>query len=178
MKYESTKANGLGYGRDMKVSPKDTREVAGAIRGLWVESAKKYLSDVIALKTPVPFKRFHREVAHKSGIGPGRYPRNSAEAVLEILVNAEANAKFKGLDPKKLKVAKITVSQGLHKRRGLARAFAKGPSKRSRRSNVEIVVVDVSAGYNKKPAKGETGEPEEKREQGKAPQKRSEDKTK
>lgn len=159
MKYESTKMNGLGYGRDMKVSPKDTREVAGAIRGLWVEGAKKYLNDVIELKRPVPFKRFHREVAHKSGIGPGRYPRNSAKAVLEILVNAEANAKFKGLDPKKLKVSHIVISQGLHKRRGLARAFAKGPSKRGRRSNIEIIVVDVSAGYKKQ-------QPEAKKQEG------------
>lgn len=162
MKYESTKTNALAYGRDMKVSPKDTREVAGAIRGLWVESAKNFLNDVIKLKRPVPFKRFHREVAHKSGIGPGRYPRNSAEAVLEILVNAEANAKSKGLDSKKLKVAQITVSQGLHKRRGMARAFAKGPSKRGRRSNVEIIVVDVSAGSKKSGPEAKKREGEKK----------------
>ena len=60
-------------GREMPISPKFAREVAGMIRGMKVETARQALEDVIDKKRAVPLKRYNKRVSHKPGVGPGRY---------------------------------------------------------------------------------------------------------
>ena len=50
------------------------------------------LEGVIALETPVPLKRYNKRVSHKQGVGPGRYPKKAAAAVLGVIKSAVANA--------------------------------------------------------------------------------------
>jgi large subunit ribosomal protein L22 len=47
----------IASGRDMPISFKDAVEICKSIKGLDIESAKKFLEDVIAMKRMVPIKR-------------------------------------------------------------------------------------------------------------------------
>ena len=53
-----TSAKALG--KELPISPKLAREVCGMIRGMKVDKAIQALEDVIALKRPVPLKRYSR----------------------------------------------------------------------------------------------------------------------
>lgn len=87
-------------GRDVPVKPKFAVNVCKAIKGKTVKQARTFLEEVVALKTPVPFKVHKRQVKHRRGkIGPGQYPVNVAAATLRILNDAASNAEYKGLDP-------------------------------------------------------------------------------
>ena len=55
------------------------------IRGRKLDKAIKMLEEVIEIKRPVPFARYNMGVAHKAGVGPGRYPKKSAQAILRAL---------------------------------------------------------------------------------------------
>ncbi len=83
-------------GRDLRISPKHSVELLREIRGgMMLNDALKYLDDVIALRRPVPMKRFNDSQGHKpgrGGFGPGRYPVKVARAVKKVLLNAKNNA--------------------------------------------------------------------------------------
>jgi len=93
---KAVKAQAVG----LSISTKESYEIANAIRGMNVVSAKKMLEEVLQLKTPIKYRRYiHRSgVGHrKGGYGPGRYPKNSSEEFIKLLNLLQANAKFKGL---------------------------------------------------------------------------------
>jgi len=122
------------------LSPKEARELAHNLKGLTAKRAQTVLEGVIAKETPVKFTRHNTELGHKPGIGPGRYPVNAAKEFLLLLKNAQANAKGKGMDAQKLYVASAVANRSFHKRPGNARVFSKGPSQRSRRANIQLVL--------------------------------------
>src|SRR5437879_1758105 len=65
------------YGRELPLAWKKSVELARQLRGKTVDQAREYLEKVIALKQPVPMKKYKRWVAHKAGPGPARYPVNA-----------------------------------------------------------------------------------------------------
>jgi LSU ribosomal protein L22P len=67
--------------REVDVSPKEAREVANYIKGMSLDRAKQVLQEVIEKKRIVPFKRYHRKVAHHKveGFYAGRYPVKAAK---------------------------------------------------------------------------------------------------
>lgn len=142
----------FAYGRELGISAKDAREVAGALRGMGLSEAEKLLQDVLSFKRAIPFKRFNKGVAHREGIGAGRYPLNAVKIFMEIIENAKANAKFRGLDESRLFIKHISAHRSIHKRPYGARAFAKGPTKRSRKTNLEIILEERTASRAGKPA--------------------------
>ncbi len=85
-------------GMDLRISPKESYEVANALRGMNIVKAKKLLQGAIELKTPIPYKRYNRSgVGHRKGhFGPGRFPVNTSKQFLKLLDLLEANATFKG----------------------------------------------------------------------------------
>ena len=42
-------------------------------------------------------------VAHKKGVGPGRFPKKAAKAILRVIESAKHNAEYKGLDAENMK---------------------------------------------------------------------------
>ena len=70
------------YGRELPLAWKKSVELARQLRGKTVDQAREYLEKVIALKQPVPMKKYKRWVAHKAGTGPARYPVKAAKAFL------------------------------------------------------------------------------------------------
>jgi len=115
----------IAAGRDLRVSYKDTVELLNAIRGLKLEEAKKRLEDVIAKRKPIPYRVHNRKVGHKRGMSAGRYPVKAAKAVLKVLLNAEANAEYKGLDASRLWVVHAAAHKGMKIKSYMPRAFGR-----------------------------------------------------
>ncbi|WP_297436767.1 50S ribosomal protein L22 [Thermococcus sp.] len=132
-------------GRDLRMSPKHTVELLREIRGMMVNDALRYLDDVIALKRPVPMKRFNDSQGHKPGrgFGPGRYPVKVAKAVKRILLNAKNNAEQKGLDVDRLKVIHAAAQRGPVLRGYIPKAYGRATPFNEQTTHVEIVVEEI-----------------------------------
>ncbi|MFA5406008.1 MAG: 50S ribosomal protein L22 [Candidatus Nanoarchaeia archaeon] len=109
--------NAMAVGRNIEVSNKQAREVLGFIKGMKVDTAIKRLERVLIHDEAVPFKRFNSKVAHKKGIGPGRYPEKACDAIIDILKSAKNNALNKGLQEEKLIISEGVVGMALSKRK-------------------------------------------------------------
>jgi len=132
-------------GRDVRVSPKPVREICNCIKGMSLEKAKRFLEDVIDMKTPVPFKRYKGKRAHKKGLDrfkwyAGRYPVKAAKEVLNVLENAENNAEYKGLDIDRIKIIHAMVHKAPVIKKYIPRAFGRSTPYFKRLSHIEIVL--------------------------------------
>ena len=130
-------------GRELTISPKLSREVAGMVRGMKVDKAIKALEDVVALKRPVPLKRYNKRVSHKQGVGPGRYPEKVAKAFLNVIQSAVANAEYKGLDVDSMVLRTITVSRGRTIPGHMPRAHGRATQWNQETVNLEVIIEEV-----------------------------------
>ena len=130
-------------GKEMPISPKFTREICGMIRGMKVNKAIDTLEGVIALETPVPLKRYNKRVSHKQGVGPGRYPKKAAAAVLGVIKSAVANAEYKGLNTDDMVVRTITASRGRVTPGHMARAHGRATEWNQDTVNLEVIIEEV-----------------------------------
>ena len=130
-------------GREMPVSPKFAREVAGMIRGIKVDTARQALEDVIDKKRAVPLKRYNKRVSHKPGVGPGRYPVKAAKAILGVLDSAASNAEYKGLDVSNMAIATISVARGRTIPGHMPRAHGRATQWNQETVNLEIIIEEV-----------------------------------
>ena len=104
-------------GRDLPISPKVSREIAAAIRGMKVSDAKAFLEKVVAKEVAVPYKRFNRKVGHKKGMASGRYPVKASTYFLKTLANAQSNAEGEDLIISHISVNRGRVQHGGYKGR-------------------------------------------------------------
>ena len=127
-------------GNHLRVHFKNTRETAMALKGKTLPAAQSYLNDVLQKKQGVPFRRFTGNVGRKAqgkqfknhGTRQVRWPKKSAEFLLNLLQNAGSNAEQKDLDPQNLKIVHIQVNQAPKQRRRTYRAHGRiGPYNRS-----------------------------------------------
>ena len=130
-------------GKEMPISPKFTREICGMIRGMKVNNAIKTLEGVIALETPVPLKRYNKRVSHKQGVGPGRYPKKAAAAVLGVIKSAVANAEYKGLSVDDMVNSTISASRGRVTPGHMARAHGRATEWNQDTVNLEVIIEEV-----------------------------------
>ena len=130
-------------GKEMPISPKFTREICGMVRGMKVNKAIDTLEGVIALETPVPLKRYNKRVSHKQGVGPGRYPKKAAAAVLGVIKSAVANAEYKGLNTDDMVVRTITASRGRVTPGHMARAHGRATEWNQDTVNLEVIIEEV-----------------------------------
>ena len=132
------------YGKELPIAWKKSVELARALRGRSVEQARDYLEKVIALKQPVPMRTYKRWVAHKSGIGPARYPVKAARAFLKVLEGAVANAEFTGKDdPDAMVVKVINAHKGTIVKGSRPRAHGRSSPWNQDTVNLEIVLEEV-----------------------------------
>ena len=130
-------------GRELPISPKKAVELCRAIRGKTVEDAKEYLERVIALKQAVPMKRYKMMVAHKAGIGPGRYPVKVARHFLKVLQSAEENAGYKGLDVDSMRVRVLAAHRGSISKGQMPRAQGRSTPWNQETVNLEVILEEV-----------------------------------
>lgn len=123
---------------NVNMSPKYSREVAVALKGMPVVKARKFLEGVVSKETLVRLRRYNKEVPHHEG-KPGRYPVKVAQHFLKLLESAMANASYLGADEKKLFVDSVEVYRGRHKRPFGSKPLGKA-SQRSRRASVLMIL--------------------------------------
>lgn len=132
------------YGRDLPLAWKKSVELARQLRGKTVEQAREYLERVIALKQAVPMRTYRRWVAHKRGIGPGRYPVNAAKVFLKILESAVSNAEFTGKeDPDAMIIRVINAHKGAITKGYRPRAHGRSSPWNQDTVNLEIILEEV-----------------------------------
>merc|ERR1712232_110356 len=136
-------------GSDLRVSFKNTRETAMAIRGLSLRRAQRYLDDVINHKQAVTFHRFCGGVgrAAMAKMGPGgktqaRWPEKSCRFLLDLLSNVASNAEVKNLDVDKLVIEHIQVNAAQKQRRRTYRAHGRINPFMSNPCHIELIVVE------------------------------------
>merc|ERR1711959_117157 len=157
---ESCKARGS----HLRVHFKNTRETCHAIKGIMLKKAQSYLAHVIEKKEAIPFRRYCGGVGRTSQAknagstnGQARWPKKSAEFVLNLLSNAEANAELKSLDMDKLFISHVQVNQAQQQRRRTYRAHGRINPYMSHPCHVEMILSQkeetVKAAKGRKSAK-------------------------
>lgn len=131
------------FGYELHCSRKDSMNLAYAIKGMKTADAKKYLQDVIDMKRSLPMIFHKRKIAHKKGIGPGRYPEKAARYMLKTLENAENNAEYKGFDSENMKITHIATYSGRVTKGMMPRAHGSATDKNQRSTDIEIVLEEV-----------------------------------
>ena len=130
-------------GKEMPISPKFTREICGLIRGMKVNNAIKTLEGVIALETPVPLKRYNKRVSHKQGVGPGRYPKKAATAVLGVIKSAVANASQQlSANVDAMFVKEVVVNEGPSWKRFMPRAQGRATKIHKRTAHITVIIAE------------------------------------
>jgi len=151
-------------GANLRVHYKNTRETAGAIRGMPLKRATRYLKNVIEKKEIVPFRRYvggpgrHAQAkAFNASGAQGRWPKKSAEFLLSLLKNAESNADYKGLDVDHMVITHIQVNRAAQMRRRTYRAHGRINAYMSSPCHIEVIMTEkddvVVKGGEDEPAK-------------------------
>ncbi len=122
---------------NLPVSTKHSINICKVLRGRNVEWAKAFLESVIKKKAAVPFKRFNKDMGHKTGMAAGRYPVKACTFILETLKSVESNASDKGLLTDGLVIASIVPQQASRPMR-----YGRQKRRQTKRTHVEIVVVE------------------------------------
>ncbi|EEH15908.1 60S ribosomal protein L17 [Paracoccidioides brasiliensis Pb03] len=145
---QSTKS-ARSRGSYLRVSFKNTRETAQAINGWKLQRAVAYLENVMAHKEAVPMRRYAGSTGRcaqgkQFGVSKARWPVKSAEFLLSLLKNAEANADTKGLDTSNLIVQHIQVNQAPKQRRRTYRAHGRINPYMSSPCHIELILTEGS----------------------------------
>jgi len=132
-------------GVEISVSPKHCREVCKMLVGKKVDDAKKYLQGVIELKTPVPYTRFKMFLNPKPKVGPGRYPKKAAKAILRVIESAQSNAEYKGLEADNMRVKVAAAHRGRIEKSYMPRAQGRSTPWNEQTTNIEIILEEIEA---------------------------------
>ncbi|KAF2816045.1 60S ribosomal protein L17 [Mytilinidion resinicola] len=143
-------------GSYLRVSFKNTRETAQAINGWKLPRAIAYLENVIEHKEAVPMRRYAGSTGRSAqgkqfGVSKARWPVKSAEFLLGLLKNAEANADTKGLDTSNLQVKHIQVNQAPKQRRRTYRAHGRINPYMSNPCHIELILTEGEEVVQKSP---------------------------
>jgi large subunit ribosomal protein L17e len=143
-------------GSYLRVSFKNTRETAQAINGWKLQRALVYLENVINHKEAVPMRRYAGSTGRTAqgkafGVSKARWPVKSAEQLLGLLKNAEANADTKGLDTSNLVVKHIQVNQAPKGRRRTYRAHGRINPYMTNPCHIELILTEADEVVQKAP---------------------------
>ncbi|OJI96945.1 hypothetical protein ASPVEDRAFT_36335 [Aspergillus versicolor CBS 583.65] len=135
-------------GSYLRVSFKNTREAAQAINGMKLQRALTFLDNVKNKTEVVPFRRFASSTGRNAqtkqwGVARGRWPVKSAEFLVDLLKNAEANADTKGLDTGNLVVKHIQVNQAPKGRRRTYRAHGRINPYMTNPCHIELILTEA-----------------------------------
>jgi len=144
--------------KDLPVSTKQCVEITRSLRYKNTGYAKKFLEEVSALERAVPYTKFHKDLGHKRGMGPGRYPQKAAKEFLALVKAVESNAQVKGLDISNLKIIKLVANKA-------SIPFTGGRHRHgTKRSHLEIEVAERKKFGEKKRKESGKNSPEVKTE--------------
>jgi len=129
MKEVDEKKTARAAGVSIDISFKHAKMVCNFIRGMNAEEAVEVLEGIIEQRIAVPYTEYFRDLSHKTGVGPARFPVKTAKRILEVLKSAMANAQHKGLATSELFIRHIAAQTaakpwhaGRHARRKMKRS--------------------------------------------------------
>ncbi len=134
-------------GRELKISPKAATEICRKLRGMRLDSAKELLEGVTKKKRAIAFRRYHKEVPHRSldeGWYAGRYPVKAAKTFLFLLDELEANAEYKGLDVDRLRIVHAASQRGMKSQRIVSRAMGRATPYQNTLVHIELMGYEVA----------------------------------
>jgi large subunit ribosomal protein L22 len=134
-------------GREIKISPKAATEICRKLRGMRLDAAKELLEAVQKKKRAIAFRRYHKEVPHRSldeGWYAGRYPVKAAKAFLFLLEELESNAEYKGLDIDRLRIVHAATQRGMKSQRYISRAYGRASHYRNTMVHIELMGYEVA----------------------------------
>ncbi|GIQ88387.1 ribosomal protein L22/L17, eukaryotic/archaeal [Kipferlia bialata] len=151
------------HGSNMRVSYKNTRETAQAIKGMSVPKAISYLNAVLDKTRIVPMRRFNGGVGRHAQCkehkwSQGRWPEKSAKLILSLLANIEGNSSaMEDVEAENLVVSHIQVCAAARGRRRTYRAHGRISRFASNPCHVELIcqhrAAPVAKGEGKKAKK-------------------------
>lgn len=128
--------------REVDISKKAAREICNTIKGMTIHNCIEYLEAVIEKKAAVPFKRYKKNVGHKSNIskwGPGRYPEKAAKEILKVVRNLENNAENNQLQLDRCKITHAVTLLGSRQKGIFHRAHGSSSPKVRQFVHIELV---------------------------------------
>ncbi|OQE24735.1 hypothetical protein PENSTE_c007G10312 [Penicillium steckii] len=136
-------------GSYLRVSFKNTRETAQAVNGMKLSKALVYLENVTKKSMAVPMRRYAGSTGRTAqgkqfGVSKARWPVKSAEHLLDLLRNAEANADSKGLDTSLLQVSRIQVNQAPKARRRTYRGSYPYDDQQFSPCHIELILTEAN----------------------------------
>ncbi len=134
-------------GRELRISPKAATEICRTIKGMRLEQAKELLEGVTEGRVPIAYRRYNKEVAHRSQdtrFAAGRYPIRAAKGILRMLEQLESNAEYKGLDVDRLKIMHAASQRGTKTRRSVSRAYGRATPYQNIFTHIELVGYEAS----------------------------------
>lgn len=140
MKTQTNAHEATVKGSSLPISTKMSVIICEEIRGKNISTAKRILEDAIAMKKPIRFRRFNKDLSHKPGIGPARYPINTSKKILALLNTLEANAEHKGLNKEQLQITSAIANFA-------ERRWHMG---RQRRTKMKSTHIEIKAAEEKK----------------------------
>jgi large subunit ribosomal protein L22 len=135
-------------GRELKISPKAATEICRKLRGMRLDSAKELLEAVQKKKRAIAFRRYKKEVPHRSldeGWYAGRYPVKAAKSFLSLLEELESNAEYKGLDVDRIRIVHAASQRGMKTQRVISRAYGRATPYHNTLVHVELMGYEVTA---------------------------------
>merc|ERR1712141_647942 len=146
---ENATKSAKAKGSHLRVHFKNTHETAHRIKGMALTRAVKFLKNVCEKKEIVPFLRYnggpgrHAQTKNCNASGSqGRWPKKSAEFLLQLLKNAESNAEYKGLDTDHLVIEHIQVNRAPKMRRRTYRAHGRINPYMSSPCHIEVILAE------------------------------------
>lgn len=145
-------------GSHLRIHYKHVREIAHYTKGMKVKKAIKYLDDVLARKSIVPFVKFTggigRKAMAKQVKAPGnigRWPVKAAAVYQDLLKNAVSNAEAenKGLDTDLLVIDHAQCNRAPPGRRRTYRAHGRVGKYASQPAHVEVILKEEGSGVEK-----------------------------
>lgn len=130
-------------GKEIPISPKFSREICQMIKGKKVNIALKMLEEVTELTRPVPIRRYNMGVAHKKGVGPGRFPVKAAKAISKVIESAKQNAEYKGLDADNMRVKLVAAHLGRTIPGHMPRAYGRSTPWNQQTVNIEVILEEM-----------------------------------
>ena len=134
-------------GRELRISPKAATEICRTIKGMRLEQAKELLEGVTEGRVPIAYRRYKKEVPHRSQdarFAAGRYPIRAANGILRLLEQLESNAEYKGLDVDRLKITHAASQRGTKTRRSISRAYGRATPYQNIFTHIELVGYEAS----------------------------------
>ncbi|MBO3757585.1 MAG: 50S ribosomal protein L22 [Candidatus Brockarchaeota archaeon] len=133
--------------REVRISPKDSIEIARWLKGLSLVDARERLQAVIEKKISVPYKRHNKKVPHRKDLlkyYAGRYPVKAASKVLSLVQSMISEAENRNLDVEKLRIIHASAYGGRKIKRYMPRAFGRASPRFSTLTHFELVAKEVS----------------------------------